>query len=67
MDKVLYGEKYFHASTDPGNYADDKTLYHLDKALDNWTTAGYQMRCVRDVKPGQNGETKRYPLNVNNQ
>ena len=67
MDKVLYGEKYFHASTDPGNYADDKTLYNLDKALDNWTTAGYQMRCVRDVKPGQNGETKRYPLNVNNQ
>ena len=66
MDKVLYGEKYFHASTVPGDYATDNTLYNLDKALDNWTTSGYQMRCVRDVKPGQNGETKRYPLNANN-
>ena len=67
MDKVLYGEKYFHASTIPNDYKDENTLYSLDANLDNWTTSGYQMRCVRDVKPGQNGETKTYPLNVNNE
>ena len=66
MDKVLYGEKYFHASTVPNDYNDNHTLFSLDKNLDKWTTAGYQMRCVRDVKPGQEIKRKVYPLNVNN-
>lgn len=67
MDKVLDAESYFCASKDPNNYNSSTVLTFLDKVLDQWTTEDYHIRCVRDVKPGQNLKPKLYPLNVNNE
>lgn len=48
MDKVLYAQKYFHASIDPDVYTAE-TL--LSEEIPNYDTShlGYYMRCVRDA------------------
>ena len=62
MDKVLDGESYFCTSKDsnPQNYNSGTVLTYLSATLDEWTEESYHIRCVRDVKPGQNGEVRYY-------
>lgn len=62
MDKVLDGESYFCTSKDsnPQNYNSGTVLTYLSATLDEWTEKSYHIRCVRDVKSGQNGEVRYY-------
>ena len=63
MDKILDAESYFSASKDANNYKSETVLTYLNKDLDQWTKEDYHIRCVRDVKPGQQLFTKIYPVN----
>ena len=48
MDKVLYAQKYFHASIDSNLY-NEETLLSEEIAGYDTSHKGYYMRCVRDA------------------
>ena len=62
MDKVLTAESYFCASSTPGVYNSNTVLTYLNKTIDQWTENDYHIRCVRDVKPGQELKKVTYPI-----
>jgi hypothetical protein len=47
IDQVLNGKTYFCASLNPDSYENEDDI--LSGEVENWTSDGYYMRCVRDV------------------
>lgn len=47
IDQVLNGKTYFCASLNPDSYENEGDI--LSGEVENWTSDGYYMRCVRDV------------------